>query len=219
MRGEKGFTLIELMIAVFVAGVVMTAVYSAYSSQQRAYTTQEGIAAMQANLRAAMYFMSKEIRMAGCNPEHESGVGGFETIQANTIRFTMDLRGQGPNTPPDGDDLDVDEDVTYFLGDWNGDLISDLMRSTPQAPNEPVAENIDALDFVYLDGNGNIAPDRLSVRSVQVTLVGRSTTPDPDFTDTTNYTNMQGTIILPAPNDNFRRRALSTHINSRNMGF
>ena len=219
MRSEKGFTLIELMIAVFVAGVVMTAVYSAYSSQQRAYTTQEGMAAMQANLRAAMYFMSKEIRMAGCNPDHESGVGGFETLGANTVRFTMDLRGQGPNTPPDGDDLDADEDVTYLLGDWNGDGIFDLMRSTPQDPNEPVAENIDALDFVYLDGNGNITADRLAVRSVQITLVARSTTPDPDFTDTTNYTNMQGTIILPAPNDNFRRKALSTHINSRNMGF
>lgn len=218
MRGEKGFTLIELMIAMFVAGVLMTAVYSAYVSQQKAYTTTEGLAEMQQNLRAAMYFMAKEIRMAGCNPRGEADDAGFNAIGANSVGFTMDIRGQAATDPPDGDTGDLHENITYSLADWNGDGMNDLMRNTPPDGNEPVAENIDALNFVYLDSNENVTTDRLEVRSVQITLVARSTKRDPDFTDTTTYTNLQGTTILAAQNDNFRRRALSTHIKCRNMG-
>ena len=64
MTEEKGFTLVELLVAVFVAGIVMTAVYSAYSSQQKSYTVQEQMAEMQQNLRSAMFMMTREIRMA-----------------------------------------------------------------------------------------------------------------------------------------------------------
>ncbi|MBN1907686.1 MAG: prepilin-type N-terminal cleavage/methylation domain-containing protein, partial [Deltaproteobacteria bacterium] len=62
-----GFTLVELLIAMAIAGVVMAGVYSAYSSQQRSYLAQEQVAAVQQNLRVAMYFMEREIRMAGCD--------------------------------------------------------------------------------------------------------------------------------------------------------
>lgn len=218
MRGEKGFTLIELMIAVFVAGVLMTAVYSAYVSQQKAYTTTEGLAEMQQNLRAAMYFMAKEIRMAGCNPKGSADDAGFNAIGANSVSFTMDIRGQAATDPPDGDTGDLNETITFSLADWNNDGTNDLMRNTPPSGNQPVAENIDALNFVYLDSNENVTGDRLAVRSVQITLVARSTKRDPDFTDTTTYTNLQGATILVAQNDNFRRRVLSTHIKCRNMG-
>ncbi len=217
MRGEKGFTLIELMIAVLVAGVLMTAVYSAYVSQEKAYMTTEGLAEMQQNLRAAMYFMAKEVRMAGCNPLGSANAG-FNAIGANSVSFTMDFRGQAATDPPDGDAGDLNENITYSLADWNGDGTNDLMRNTPPDGNQPVAENIDALNFVYLDKDENVTADRLEVRSVEITLVARSTKRDPDFTDTTTYTNLQGATILAAQNDNFRRRALSTHIKCRNMG-
>ncbi len=218
MRQDKGFTIVELLVAVFVAGIVMAGVYSAYYSQQKAYTAQEQLAELQQNLRSAMYYMAREIRMAGCNPLGSAANAGFQAVGANTVSFSMDTRGQFAADPPDGDTGDANETIVYSLSDWNGDGTNDLMRSTPPTGNAAVAENIDALNFVYLDANENVTVDRLAVRSVQITLVARTSRRDLGFTDATIYTNMQGTIILPAQNDNFRRRALSTHVKCRNMG-
>lgn len=218
MTRERGFTLVELLVAVFVAAIIMAGVYSAYSSQQKSYMAQEQMAEMQQNLRSAMHFMAKEIRMAGCNPLGSADDAGFQAVAANTVTFSMDIRGQSAALPPDGDTGDPNESIVYSLSDWNGDGINDLMRSTPPTGNAPIAENIDALNFVYLDADENVTMDRFAVRSVQICLVARTGRRDPGFVNTTTYTNLQGTTILAAQNDDFRRRMLSTHIKCRNMG-
>jgi type IV pilus assembly protein PilW len=218
MTGEKGFTIVELLVAVFVAGIVMGGVYSAYYSQQKSYTTQEQMAEMQQNLRSAMFFVAKEIRMAGCNPKGSADDAGFQAVATDSVNFSMDIRGQAATDPPDGDTGDPNETIVYSLSDWNGDGINDLMRNTPPTGNAPVAENIDALNFVFLDADENVTIDRLAVRSVQICMVARTGRQDPGYTDTTTYTNLQGTTILAAPNDSFHRKMLRTHVKCRNMG-
>lgn len=204
------------MVAMVVAGIVMAGVYSAYYSQQKSFVVQDEVAEMQQNLRAAMFFMAREIRMAGCNPTG-GAVAGFVTANANAINFTMDLRGKDPDDPADGDTADPNENVTYTLGDSNGDGIIEILRDTGGG-QLPVAENIDALDFQYLDDTGAITASLTAIRSVQITIVARTGRGDPGYVDTTNYTNLQGAQILAPPNDNFRRRTLATNIKCRNMG-
>jgi type IV pilus assembly protein PilW len=58
-REEKGFTLIEILVAMAISLVVMTGVYQVYVAQQKSYILQEQVAAMQQNLRAGMYFMAR----------------------------------------------------------------------------------------------------------------------------------------------------------------
>ena len=135
------------------------------------------MAEMQQNLRAAMFFMAREIRMAGCNPTGGANAG-FVTANVNTINFTMDLRGKDPDDPADGDTGDPNENVTYALGDSNGDGSIEILRDTGGG-QQPVAENIDALDFVYLDENGNITASNMAIRSVQITIVARTGRGDP----------------------------------------
>ncbi len=204
------------MIAMLVAGIVMAGVYSAYYSQQKSFVVQDEVAEMQQNLRSAMFFMAREIRMAGCNPTG-GAIAGFVTANANTTNFTMDLRGKDPDDPADGDTADPNENVTYTLGDSNGDGIIEILRDTGGG-QQPVAENIDALDFQYLDDTGAITASLTAIRSVQITIVARTGRGDLGYVDTRSYTNLQGAQILAPPNDNFRRKTLATNIKCRNMG-
>jgi type IV pilus assembly protein PilW len=209
----QGFTLVELLVAMAVSLLAMGAIYSTFLSQFKSYQVQEEVAAMQQNIRAAMYHMQREIRMAGCDPRG-SASAGILTANATSIRFTEDVWDGNPGGSPDGDTDDNNEDITYNLDDSDGDgVVDELDRN-----NQTVAENIDALNFVYLDAAGNPTATLADIRYVEITIVartGRDLSPTPN---STVYYNQQGTAILGAQNDNFSRRRLTTVIKCRNLG-
>jgi type IV pilus assembly protein PilW len=62
-NGTAGFSLIEVMAAIVILGIAMTAVFSTFLFQQQSYTTQVRVAEMQQNLRDAMEMISRDIRM------------------------------------------------------------------------------------------------------------------------------------------------------------
>ncbi|MBW2014029.1 MAG: prepilin-type N-terminal cleavage/methylation domain-containing protein [Deltaproteobacteria bacterium] len=216
---NQGFTLVELLIGMVVSLLAIGAIYSTFLSQHRSYHDQEETAAMQQNLRAAMYYMQREIRMAGCDPLN-TGNFGITAANANSITFTEDINDGTVGNPPDGT-LQAGENITYSRNNGN------LVRSVGGGGNQLVAQNIDALDFVYLNassvvlnpGGGNVtAGSENQIRSVEITIVartGRSLTPT---NDNNTYVNQQGTTILAPPNDNLSRRRLTTVIKCRNLG-
>jgi type IV pilus assembly protein PilW len=210
IKSRYGFTLVELLIAIAVGGVVMAGICSAYYSQQESFITQDQVSAMQQNLRAGLWFMEREIRMAGYDPTGTANTG-IVTANATSIRFTLDLNA-------DGDTDDSNEDITYSLYDSDGDGDSDLARKVGAGNNQPVADNVDALNFVYLDQAGYITTTLPDIRSVQVTLVARAQRPDARYTDTASYANQQGEQIISTQNDNFRRKLLTAEVKCRNLG-
>jgi type IV pilus assembly protein PilW len=62
-KGTAGFSLIEVMAAIAILGIAMTAVFSTFLFQQKSYTTQVRVAEMQQNLRDAMEMISRDTRM------------------------------------------------------------------------------------------------------------------------------------------------------------
>jgi prepilin-type N-terminal cleavage/methylation domain-containing protein len=62
---EQGFTIIELMVAMAISLVVMAAVFSTFKSQQDSYVVQSEVSVTQQNLRAALFMISRDIKMAG----------------------------------------------------------------------------------------------------------------------------------------------------------
>lgn len=66
---RNGFTLVELMIVVALSGVVLSAIYSLFQTQQRSYIIQEDVSEMQQEIRSAMEIMSRELRNAGHDPQ------------------------------------------------------------------------------------------------------------------------------------------------------
>lgn len=64
-HSDAGFSLIEVMSALVILAIAMTAVFATFISQQKSFTTQSRVAEMQQNLRQAVEYMSRDIRMAG----------------------------------------------------------------------------------------------------------------------------------------------------------
>ena len=216
---SPGFTLTELVVAMSISGIVAAGIYSTFYSQQKSYITQEQIATMQQNIRAAMYIIGRDIRMAGYDPTG-GAAAGIETAQDNSIRITMDLTDDTGTGDPDGDTSDANEDLTYTLFDADGDGDNDLGRNDVNgAGNQHIAENIDALDLVYLDENGAKTTTVSEIRSVQISVLARTDRRDPGYKDTTVYKNQQGdTIFTPPAGDNYRRRVLREEVKCRNLG-
>ena len=207
---DQGLTLIELMIAMTIFLLVIGGIYSTFQSQHKSYLMQEEVAAMQQNIRAAMFYLTKEIRMAGCDPTGNAGAG-IVTANANSLSFTEDVRGDADDSDPDGATNDPNESIVYSLSGNN------LVRDTGGG-NQVVAENIDALDFVYLDADGNSTATLTDIRSVEITIVARTSRALRPTKDNNLYYNQQGTQILGAQNDNFSRKSMTTFIKCRNLG-
>ena len=211
-----GFTLVELLIAMVIFAVALTAIYTSYLTQQKTYLAQSQVTAMQQSLRAGMYHLERELRMAGYDPNRTAGAG-FLIADDDELQFTADLNGDGNMVASTND---TNEQVHYTISSgylrreiWGGGL-------------QRLAENIEVLDLVYMDEDNNpINPGRTDVsstrlkdiRSVQVTMVAITDQADPDYHNTTVYRNQQGDILLTA-NDKKRRRLLTSTIRCRNMG-
>jgi type IV pilus assembly protein PilW len=231
-----GFTLVELMIALFISGLVMAAVVSIYIAQSKAYSSSDDIASIQQNLRGALAIMPMEIRLAGCDPT-ESAVPKILAATRANFRFTMDTKNNANprRNIPDGA-INGDEDIAYGFGavvDNNSDGIVDngganwsgaasLGRQIANAGGfQPLADNIEALEFNYIldDGTTSLAPANLNrIRAVQISLLARTANPSPDFLHTGTYTTASGAVWTP-PQDRFRRRLVMTTIQCRNMGY
>jgi type IV pilus assembly protein PilW len=171
---HKGFTLMELMIAMVIALVLTAGIYAFYQSQLKSHITQQELVDMQQDVRAGMYMLTSEIRMAGYDPQK---TGQFTILVANAdeIFFRSDIDGNGS--------ISIDEHFYYTL--QNGNLVrgGEFDEDANWFDSSPVALNIDALNFVYLDdagnvldddSNGNVTTSIPAIRSIQITLVARS---------------------------------------------
>lgn len=230
-KRDNGFTLMEIIIAMAVGSIVMAGTYTIYNTQVKFHTAQEEVVGMQQNLRAAIYFMVSDIRMAGYDPDQTAGAS-IVTASPAELLFTKDLNEDGDffnDSPPPA--MDKNEQIRYALSDDddddgiadglptennNGDTCN-LGKASGAGSLQPVSENIDALNFVYFNGSGAITATVSQIQSIQITIVARTGRRDINYTDTRSYTNPQGTVILPAQNDNYRRRMLTQTVKCRNL--
>jgi len=218
---QAAFTLIELLITLVIFAVAITAIYTSYLTQQKTYVAQTEVTAMQQNLRAGMYHLERTLRMAGFDP-HNTAKSGFLVASNNEVQLTSDLNRDGNLVDNGGPSFDKNENAHYLIDDDN-----DLAYKSGLGNPQPLAENIQVINFVYLNEDNDVlnpdlgdvpANDLKKIRSVQITMVARTEKPDPEYLNTNVYRNQQGEVILAAQNDHFRRRALTTTIRCRNMG-
>ncbi len=199
---NRGFTLVELMITLAMTGIIIAAVYSANSVQQRANSRQDQELEVQQSLRAALYAINQEIRMAGYDPE-SSSKAGFTAATATALTFTMDSNANKKI------DAGSDETVTYSL---NG--------TTLKRNGQPLIDNVEQLEFYYTmeDETQTTTPGKLEdIRSVTISLLARSKDPGGKFVDNKTYTSASG-ASWTAAKKNHRRQLFTSTIQCRNIG-
>ena len=179
---RKGFTLVELLVAILASLVVLGAIAATFILQDRSYDHEAQVLDMQENVRAGMQVMTQQLRMTGYDP---TGAAGAWLVAAgpDSIQVTMDLNGSGVI----GDEItgEADEDITFALDATDMQLTMD---------NQPLAENIppNGLAFTYFDSNDNeltptgtpallSATDLALVTRITIQLTARTQRPDPDY--------------------------------------
>lgn len=217
---NKGFSLIELLIAMAISAIVMMAIYSAYESQQKAYVMQEKVVDMQQNIRAGMYLMAREIRMAGYDPYMDSGAG-ITSATGNKFCFKFVADDDSYDNDGDGttDETGELKNIEYDLYDAYSDGDNDIGRKVGDK-KRAAAENIEEIEFYYTlaDSTKTTTPaDPSQIRSVQITILARTENQVRDFTDTKTYNTPSDASWGPY-NDSYRRRLLTTTVKCRNMG-
>ncbi len=198
---EKGFTLVELMIAMAAALIVLGAIINAFLSQSKSYEQQAQIIEMQENARAGIQMMTRELMMAGYDPTGNAGAG-IVLAESDNIQFTADLDGDGCTDGSDGS-TDSNEDVTCALDTTDNQL---TRKGTTGGNADPLAENIQGLVFTYYDGNNDplSAPvtNVADIRRVTIQLTARTRKPDPNYPSNSGY----------------RTRTLTSDVVPRNLG-
>jgi type IV pilus assembly protein PilW len=103
MGKEKGFTLVELLVAMAISGIVVAAVYTAFVTQQKSYTVQNQVAETQQNARVGLDLIARDVRMAG---------------------YGQPAWSMNADTDGDGDDEQVTDPVTVVDGGGGPDRIT-----------------------------------------------------------------------------------------------
>ncbi len=91
-NSQRGFSLVELMIALMITVLVIAGVYTTFVVQQRSFTSQDQVAETQGSSKIAFNMLVNDIRNAGYGyPEDESPlINGFKGV------VTLN-DGTGPN--------------------------------------------------------------------------------------------------------------------------
>ncbi len=97
---QRGFTLIELMVALALSFILVGAIYQAFISQQKAYTVQDQVAEAQQNARMAMNILLRDIRMAG-HGMPDGGITINKTTYSNAIKILKNGKYGGVDQPFD----------------------------------------------------------------------------------------------------------------------
>lgn len=203
-RENAGFTLIELLIALAISGIVLVGVYAQFTSQQASYIAQDQVVEMQQNLRAGITYMTQELRMAGYDP-YSSGTAGIEEANSTKVVFTYVTGDNGTG---------VLNKITFELYDAYSDGDMDIGRQVG-GQKTPIAENIEKLEFRYLDSAGAVVTNPDKIKTVQISLLARVGKRDRNFSNTRTYSSASGDVWGPY-NDGFRRRFQIVTIYLRN---
>ena len=186
-NNERGFTLVELLIAMVISLVVLTSLSSAFISQRKTYDVQEQITEMIQSTRGAIDIISREVKMAGYDP---TGVGivGIP-YSAGQLEIRADLN-------VDGDTADFNETIIYTEN-------SGMIEREEGGNTVTLAENIQSFLFQYYDIDGNATTTAADIRQIDITIITQTSKLDPNYGPNNGYRTYTLSSYVTPPNLDF----------------
>jgi prepilin-type N-terminal cleavage/methylation domain-containing protein len=234
-----GFTLVELMIAVAISGIIFVAIYQMLISQRKSFSLQNDITEMQQTVRASETMMVREIRMAGYKvpdldiwgdvPSTSFTDGekeAFEEAIAQSVAFTSDVDGDGKM-----------ETIRYSLKQnalvremWRWDVQKGKWKRS--GGGRTLSEHIELLHFSYwiladdegLDNNRDDDGDLYVDEEGELLFTEQPSREEREhlrmvrLTLTAKTSRPDPDYIHPLYGDHFRRITLTSTIQPRNVG-
>ncbi|TYP53296.1 type II secretion system protein [Thermosediminibacter litoriperuensis] len=154
--GERGFTLVEVVVAVSIFSLVVGAALALYQQAVLSWHKDEARVDVQESLRIALERMSGEIRSAR------------ELVEAGESRIGLAV------IEPGGDSDNATKYIYYYLDSAQKRLVREL-----DGKKDPAAGHVTAFQLAYYDENDHRLEGQLSgeelkkVRRVEITLTGR----------------------------------------------
>lgn len=193
-RIDGGFTLIELMVSIAIGLVVLASVATTFTSQTRAYSTQEQLNQMEQNLRGALDIMSREIKMAGYKP-NSGTVNGVVSYSSTALTIQADIDGSGDVLASGTGSSTAYEQIAYAYDSGN----KKITRQVGDGAVTTLAENIAAFSFTFYQSQssgGAAATSVANIRQIKISMTGKTAKPDPGYTLNGGYRTVDLSAII-----------------------
>lgn len=142
---QRGFSLVELMVAITIGFVVVAAVGYVYLSARQSFRTTDNMSRMQENARLAIETLARDVRVAGY-----IGCGNLQTISVNTI-------AKPPVLPISTENAITGQDFTGAVVDFAGTTI-----------DRPAGDSISIMGAF----GGNVRLDPSQPGGVNIKIIG-----------------------------------------------
>jgi len=182
-----GFTIIELLIAIALGLVILAGLFRTFKVQHDSYVVQDQVSAMQQNLRAAMYLITRDLQMVGYytnfdrtarqmdwndldgdnNPDTNMETGRPLIFAVNNasgadIKTDTDVIVIAKASTEEGRLLATGESASasnISLSSWNLDSeAGDDLNTAQKKYGVLVKNDLSFAELFYLDTSGNIDP-------------------------------------------------------------
>lgn len=161
---EKGFTLVELLVSIAIAGVLLVIVFSIFNSLNRGMSGENTRVALQQGVRSAVNVMALDLRDAGLDP-YNRGCFSLKKAEPGMVSFSSDRNMNGL--------YDNGETFTYSL-EANNDINTLMLKDHDNSGAQPLLSNIEELLFIYFDERGQeiIDPNNNldEIRTIEIRL-------------------------------------------------
>ena len=156
-RGSRGYSLVDLLVALAVGGGMLAATATLLHLGLHAWVWGAARVEAQQSARYALERMAGELREAGYDPT-ASGLAPVVVAEPARVEFQRDMNGNGVIDP-------TRERVTYLLRAGES-----ILRRDAGGGAQPVINGVRALRLTYLDRAGAETTDPAAVLAVRVRL-------------------------------------------------
>jgi prepilin-type N-terminal cleavage/methylation domain-containing protein len=148
---QKGITLIELLVALVIGGIIIGGIYRLFVAQTKAYTVQDQIVEVQQNIRSTMEILLRDLRMTGFDDDINPGITFRLPPDPNQDVYILGDNSITVNYEYyDKTALQYQRhSVAYWRDAATLRLIRQLTIDNVAGPQEALLENVEALQFIY----------------------------------------------------------------------